>query len=160
GADALRAPAHLGPHRKDRPVRDPQHRRGDRPVRRGRRPRRAAGPRPRGRGRRSPAPPRRVDRAQPGLPRSCRPPARSSGGALRMATLREQTQRRRDAETQRRDVPASLRPSVPASPRFVEHWPAVVAFLAVAVVWELAVRLTGTPSYLIPAPTAIVGRAL
>jgi len=38
------------------------------------------------------------------------------------------------------------------------HWPAVVAFIGLAVVWEAGVRLSGTPAYILPTPSAILAR--
>ncbi len=38
----------------------------------------------------------------------------------------------------------------------IESWPPAAAFLVVAIVWEAVVRLTNTPAYLVPAPSAIV----
>jgi NitT/TauT family transport system permease protein len=41
-----------------------------------------------------------------------------------------------------------------------EHWPAVAVFVTLALVWEGAVRVTNTPAYLIPAPSAVLIRAV
>jgi len=41
-----------------------------------------------------------------------------------------------------------------------DHWPTPVALILVAVVWEAWVRWTHTPAYLVPAPSAILGRAV
>jgi NitT/TauT family transport system permease protein len=40
-----------------------------------------------------------------------------------------------------------------------EYWPALAVFVVLAVAWELAVRLTHTPAYLVPAPSEILARA-
>ena len=39
-------------------------------------------------------------------------------------------------------------------------WPALLAFIIVALFWEVAVRLSHTPAYLIPLPSAILARAV
>jgi NitT/TauT family transport system permease protein len=44
--------------------------------------------------------------------------------------------------------------------RLSDSWPAAAAFLAIAVVWEVWVRLTHTPAYLVPSPLAIIARAV
>ena len=43
--------------------------------------------------------------------------------------------------------------------RLSGHWPAVAAFIGLAVIWQAAVRWSGTPAYILPAPTAILSRA-
>ena len=43
---------------------------------------------------------------------------------------------------------------------WLEIWPATLAFLLVAAIWEISVRATNTPEYLVPLPTAIVTRAV
>ena len=40
----------------------------------------------------------------------------------------------------------------------LEHWPAVLVFVVVALAWEAAVRLTHTPAYIVPLPSAIARR--
>ena len=51
--------------------------------------------------------------------------------------------------TRRRGVGAVLR----------DAWPPILAGLLLAALWEAAIRLTNTPAYLVPAPTAIVAKA-
>jgi NitT/TauT family transport system permease protein len=40
------------------------------------------------------------------------------------------------------------------------EWPPVAAFVAIAVGWELAVRLTNTPAYIVPLPSAVIARTV
>src|SRR5207248_4873369 len=66
---------------------------------------------------------------------------------------------RQEQVTQRRAGSASPPARAKRSaPWLTEEWPPAVAFLVIAVVWEGAVRLTNTPAYLVPAPSAIAVR--
>src|SRR5947207_2465488 len=38
-------------------------------------------------------------------------------------------------------------------------WPPILAGLALAGIWEVWVRVTGTPAYLVPAPSAVMVKA-
>jgi NitT/TauT family transport system permease protein len=40
------------------------------------------------------------------------------------------------------------------------EWPPIVAFVAIALGWELAVRLTSTPAYIVPLPSAVLARTV
>lgn len=61
-------------------------------------------------------------------------------------------------ETSRRGDLASDR--VAASRPGFEQGPAVLVFVVLAIAWEAVVRLTRTPAYLIPAPSAVAIRAI
>ena len=77
----------------------------------------------------------------------------------------ERVSERRTVSTARDEefLVAPPRPRVedfrPPATRLADHWPALIVFLIVAGAWEAAVRLTHTPAYLVPAPSAIVERA-
>jgi NitT/TauT family transport system permease protein len=40
------------------------------------------------------------------------------------------------------------------------QWPSVAAFVAIAIGWELVVRLTNTPAYIVPLPSAVLARTV
>ena len=55
---------------------------------------------------------------------------------------------------------SELEPSPPVRHRPLDVWPAPLAFLILALIWEVAVRLSHTPAYLVPLPSAIVARVV
>jgi NitT/TauT family transport system permease protein len=55
-------------------------------------------------------------------------------------------------------TPPRRAPAQSALRALIDHWPAALVFLALAMVWEAAVRLSHTPAYLLPAPSVILLR--